>query len=181
MRISVYEAMTSAETSARMGVSLLAVAPMPKKTVTHKSAIHGNGVFAAVAITKGARLIEYKGRRCTHDDVDAGESGDIESGHTFLFTLNDDWVIDANFEGNAARWINHSCAPNCEAVLVENEEDPKRSKVFIESIRAIKPGEELTYDYGITLAERHTPRLKKIWACRCGSKKCTGTMLRPKR
>ncbi len=154
---------------------------MPKKILTRKSAIHGNGVFAALPIAKGERLIEYRGARRTHEDVDAGDSGDIDSGHTFLFTLNEDWVIDANFEGNAARWINHSCAPNCEAVLVENDVDPKKSRVFIEAIRAIRPGEELTYDYGITLAERHTPRLKKIWACRCGAKDCTGTMLKPKR
>lgn len=154
---------------------------MPRKIATRKSAIHGNGMFAVLPLKKGERLIEYKGRRRTHDEVDAGDSGDIESGHTFLFTLNDDWVIDANFEGNDARWINHSCSPNCEAVLDEDEDEPKHSRVFIEAIRAIKPGEELTYDYGITLAERHTPRLKKIWACRCGSKDCTGTMLRPKR
>ena len=154
---------------------------MPKKIQTRKSAIHGNGMFAVLPIGKGERLIEYKGRRRSHEEVDGGDSGDIESGHTFLFTLDEDWVIDANFEGNAARWINHSCAPNCEAVLVEDEDNPKRSRVFIESIRAIKPGEELTYDYGIRLAERHTPRLKKIWACRCGAKTCTGTMLKPKR
>ena len=154
---------------------------MPQKIATRKSAIHGNGVFAALPIDKGERLIEYKGRRRSHEEVDAGDSGDIESGHTFLFTLNEDWVIDANFEGNDARWINHSCAPNCEAVMVEDEAEPKRSRVFIEAVRAIKPGEELTYDYGITLAERHTPRLKKIWACRCGSRDCTGTMLKPKR
>ena len=66
-------------------------------------------------------------------------------------------MIDANYEGNDARWINHGCAPNCEAMLDENEDDPKQSRVFIEAIRAIKPGEELTYDYGITLDERHTP------------------------
>jgi hypothetical protein len=154
---------------------------MPKKIATRKSTIHGNGMFAVAAIAKGERLIEYKGQRRTHDEVDAGDSGDIESGHTFLFTLNDAWVIDANSEGNAARWINHSCAPNCEAVLEEDDDAPMKSRVFIEAIRAIKPGEELTYDYGISLAERHTPRLKKIWACRCGSKKCTGTMLKPKR
>ncbi len=154
---------------------------MPKKITTRRSAIHGNGMFAVAQLKKGERLIEYKGRRRTHKDVDAGDSGDIDSGHTFLFTLNDDWVIDANFEGNDARWINHSCTPNCEAVLDEDEDDGSKSRVFIEAIRAIKPGQELTYDYGITLAERHTPRLKKIWACRCGSKKCTGTMLRPKR
>jgi SET domain-containing protein len=81
-----------------------------------------------------------------------------------------------------ARWINHSCDPNCEAVLDEDDDkDPRKDRVFIESTRAIKPGEELTYDYGITLDAPHTARLKKIWACHCGSKKCTGTMLKPKR
>ena len=154
---------------------------MPRKIATRKSAIHGNGMIAVLPLKKGERLLEYKGRLRSHEEVDAGESGDAESGHTFLFTLNDDWVIDANFEGNDARWINHSCDPNCEAVLDEDEADSSKSRVFIEAIRAIKPGEELTYDYGITLAERHTPRLKKIWACRCGAKACTGTMLRPKR
>ena len=155
---------------------------MPRKTVARKSAIHGNGVFALVPIARGERVIEYKGRRRTHDEVDAGDTGGVESGHTFLFTLNDDYVIDANFEGNSARWINHSCDPNCEAVLEEHEgKDRRKDRVFIEAKRAIKPGEELTYDYGITLDEPHTARLKKIWACRCGSKKCTGTMLKPKR
>ena len=155
---------------------------MPRKIAARKSAIHGNGVFALAPIAKGERIIEYKGRRRTHADVDASDSGDVESGHTFLFTLNDDYVIDANFEGNSARWINHSCAPNCESEVVEDPDgDPKRDRVFIEARRAIKPGEELTYDYGITLDEPHTARLKKIWACRCGAKKCTGTMLRPKR
>ena len=110
---------------------------MPKKIVTRKSAIHGNGMFAVAPIRKGERLIEYKGRRRTHEDVDAGDSGDVDSGHTFLFTLNDDWVIDANFEGNDARWINHSCDPNCEAVLDEDEEDSKQSRVFIEAIREV--------------------------------------------
>ena len=154
---------------------------MPKKIATRKSAIHGNGMFAVAPIAKGERLIEYKGRRRSHEEVDNDDSGDVESGHTFLFTLDEDWVIDANYEGNSARWINHSCAPNCEAVMEEDADDPRASKVFIEAIRGIKAGEELTYDYGITLAQRHTPRLKKIWACLCGAKACTGTMLRPKR
>ncbi|WP_022974157.1 SET domain-containing protein, partial [Xanthomonas maliensis] len=97
-------------------------------------------------------------------------------------TLSDQYVIDANYEGNVARWINHSCNPNCEAVLEEAEgDDRSKDKVFIEAKRAIKPGQELTYNYGITLAERHTARMKKIWECRCGSKNCTGTMLQPKR
>ncbi|MBO9716609.1 MAG: SET domain-containing protein-lysine N-methyltransferase [Pseudoxanthomonas sp.] len=155
---------------------------MPRKIAARKSPIHGNGVFAVAPIRKGERVIEYKGRRRTHEQVDNDVGGDIDSGHTFLFTLNDDWVIDASYEGNDARWINHSCDPNCEAVTVENEDgDNRHDKVFIEAIRDIAPGEELSYNYGITLAERHTPRLKKIWACLCGSKKCTGTMLQPKR
>jgi SET domain-containing protein len=154
---------------------------MPRKIVAHKSAIHGNGVFAQLPIARGERIIEYKGQRRTHAEVDAGDTAAADSGHTFLFTLNDDYVIDANHGGNTARWINHSCKPNCEAVLEENETDPKKSKVFIEARRAIRPGEELTYDYGITLEEPHTARLKKIWACRCGAKTCTGTMLKPKR
>jgi uncharacterized protein len=155
---------------------------MPRKIVARRSAIHGNGVFAAAPIAKGERLIEYKGLRRTHEDVDNGDTGDVESGHTFLFTLNDEYVIDANFGGNTARWMNHSCAPNCEAVMEEADGDDRtKDRVFIEAIRAIKAGEELTYDYGITLDEPHTARLKKIWACRCGAKKCTGTMLKPKR
>ena len=105
-----------------------------------------------------------------------------ENGHTFLFTLNDDYVIDANVDGNVARWINHSCAPNCEAVLEENSKGKgRKDKVFIEAIRDIEPGEELTYNYGIVLDEPHTAKLKKIWGCKCGAGKCTGTMLQPKR
>ena len=155
---------------------------MPKKIATRRSAIHGNGMFAVEALKKGERLIEYKGKRRTHEEVDADDTGDVDSGHTFLFTLNDEYVIDANHKGNKARWINHSCDPNCEAVIEEHDgKNRKKDKVFIEAIRAIKPGEELTYNYGITLDEPHTARLKKIWACRCGSKKCTGTMLQPKK
>lgn len=154
---------------------------MPRKIAARKSPIHGNGVFAVAPLAKGERVIEYKGQRRSHDDVDNDSGGDVESGHTFLFTLNDDWVIDATRKGNDARWINHSCDPNCEAVIDEDEGgDSRKDRVFIEAIRDIAPGEELSYNYGITLAERHTPRLKKIWACLCGSPRCTGTMLQPK-
>ncbi|KZV15380.1 myeloid/lymphoid or mixed-lineage leukemia protein 3 [Dorcoceras hygrometricum] len=109
-----------------------------------------------------------------------GDGG--ETGHTFLFTLNDDYIIDANRKGNSARWINHSCAPNCRAVVEESADgNPRHDKVMIEAIRAIKPGEELTYDYGITLEVPHTARLKKLWKCLCGAPDCTGTLLKPKR
>ena len=154
---------------------------MPRKIVARRSPIHGNGVFAAAPIRNGERVIEYKGRRRTHEEVDQDIGGDVESGHTFLFTLNDDWVIDASYEGNDARWINHSCSPNCEAVLEEADGDDRtKDRVFIEAIRDIKPGQELSYNYGITLEEKHTPELKKIWECRCGSRNCTGTLLQPK-
>jgi len=154
---------------------------MPSNIETRRSAIHGNGVFAAAPIKKGTRLIQYQGKLRSHDEVDRVYADDIDTGHTFLFTLNDDFVIDANVNGNDARWINHSCDPNCEAVIDEDaDKDPAKDRVFIEAIRAIKPGEELTYNYGIKLAEAHTPKMKKLWACHCGSKKCTGTMLQPK-
>jgi SET domain-containing protein len=155
---------------------------MPAKIATRRSTIHGNGVFATAPIRKGERLIQYKGRHRTHKAVDRIYADEVETGHTFLFTLNETYVIDANEDGNDARWINHSCDPNCEAVTVEDEdEDPNLDQVWIEARRAIRPGEELTYNYGITLSEPHTAEMKKLWACHCGSPKCTGTMLQPKR
>jgi len=153
-----------------------------KKIAARLSPIHGNGVFATGTIAKGERIVRYKGKLRSHEEVDE-EYGDIdEDGHTFLFTLNDDYVVDANVGGNIARWINHSCKPNCEAVIEENAKGKRhKDKVFIEAMRTIKPGEELTYNYGITLDERQTPKLKKLWACKCGARNCTGTMLQPKR
>jgi hypothetical protein len=92
---------------------------MPRKIVARRSQIHGNGVFAAATIKKGEAPDRIQGQRRTHEEVDNGDTGDVDSGHTFLFTLNDEYVIDANHGGNTARWINHSCDPNCEAVLEE--------------------------------------------------------------
>ena len=147
-----------------------------------QSPIHGNGVFATAPIKKSTRLIQYQGALLTHKQVDRVYADDVETGHTFLFTLNEHFVIDANVDGNDARWINHSCEPNCEAVVEEDDDgNPTQDKIFIEATRAIKPGEELTYNYGIVLGEPHTARLKKLWTCLCGAKKCTGTMLQPKR
>ncbi|HTA64186.1 MAG TPA: SET domain-containing protein-lysine N-methyltransferase [Xanthomonadaceae bacterium] len=155
---------------------------MTRKIHVRHSKIHGNGMFAATDIPVGTRLIEYKGRLMTHRNADQLYDGSTESGHTFLFTLNDKYILDANVDGNDARWINHGCDPNCEAVLEEADgSDRRKDRVFIESKRAIKAGEELTYNYGIVLEERQTPRLKAVWACHCGSPKCTGTMLQPKR
>lgn len=154
---------------------------MTRRIAARRSPIHGNGVFAVAPIRKGEEIIRYQGTLMTHAEADEMYGDGGESGHTFLFTLNDKYLIDANVRGNDARWINHSCAPNCQAWVIEHASgDPRRDRIVIETRRRIHKGEELTYDYGITLAERHTVRLKRIWACRCGSKKCTGTLLKPK-
>ncbi len=155
---------------------------MPKRIAARRSPIHGNGVFALVDIPAHTELIEYRGKRLTHAQADRLHANTSDSGHTFLFTLNDKYVLDANSEGNIARWINHSCAPNCRALLEEDADgDARKDRVLIETLRPLRACEELTYDYGIVLAERLTPRLKAIWACCCGAPRCTGTMLKPKR
>lgn len=155
---------------------------MAKKIQAKRSKIHGTGVFAKKDIAKGELVIEYKGLIRTHAEVDAAYEDVEESGHTFLFTLNEDYVIDANIDGNEARWINHSCTTNCQAVHQENTKgNLKKDRILIEAIRDIKAGEELTYNYGIRLSEPHTKKLKKLWRCLCGSENCTGTLLQPKK
>ncbi|CAG0992705.1 hypothetical protein BURK1_02357 [Burkholderiales bacterium] len=135
------------------------------------SPIHGRGVFATRTIRKGETVIEYRGRRTTWEDA----SGQPESGddphHTFLFSLDDGRVIDAAVRGNSARWINHSCAPNCEAY------EDERGRVFIAARRTIRAGEELAYDYRLSIDGRVGPRMRKAYACRCGARRCRGTML----
>ena len=94
--------------------------------------------------------------------------------HTFLFAIDDEVVVDAGVNGNAARWLNHSCAPNCDVVV-----DGRR--LWIETIHDIEPGEELVYDYAYVLEERHTPAAKKKYPCHCGAITCRGTILIPKK
>jgi uncharacterized protein len=155
---------------------------MTQRIIRRDSPIHGSGVFATTDIPKGEEVIQYRGKILTHDEANRLYAGDADSGHTFLFTMNEKYLIDGGQGGNVARWFNHSCAPNCQAWLIENPDGDKlKDRVVIETKRAVKSGEELTYDYGIKLEERHTARLKKIWACRCGKKNCTGTLLKPKR
>jgi uncharacterized protein len=140
-----------------------------------RSRIHGKGVFARVPIPEGTRIIEYRGEKITNDEADARYPDDpTRQHHTFLFSIDDEVVIDAAFKGNMARWINHSCDPNCDAVI-EGE------RIWIESIRDIAAGEELRYDYNFILPERHTPALKKRFPCVCGAPGCRGTILAKKR
>jgi hypothetical protein len=155
---------------------------MQRKLSVHRSAIHGRGIFAAVDLPAGTQLIEYKGRRLTHAEAHELYGGTAETGHTFLFTLNDHYLIDGNFGGNSARWINHSCEPNCQATIyVDVNYNEARDKVYIETTKPVRAGEEFTYDYGIILAQRHTAKLKSIWRCLCGSANCTGTLLKPRK
>lgn len=140
-----------------------------------RSGIHGRGVFAARDIPKGTRILEYRGVRISYDRAAELYSEDEDQPtHTFLFEIDDDTVIDAAQRGNAARWINHSCAPNCEAV-------DEGGRIYIEALRRIRAGEELGYDYNITLEERHTAAERRRWACLCGARVCRGTLLADKR
>ena len=155
---------------------------MKPKVETRKSKIHGNGVFAIADIKKGEPIMEYKGRLITHEESDEKYATDMETGHTFIFILNDDWVIDANVDGNDARWINTGCEPNAEAFVHEHKgKDRRKDRVIIEAKRAIKKGEEITYDYGIVISEPPSKEELKAWTCRCGSPKCKGTMLKWKK
>src|SRR3954470_19117089 len=106
-----------------------------------RSPMQGLGAFATERIPPGVRLIEYAGERLTPAEADA-RYPDVpgERHHTFLFAIDDDIVIDAAVDGNEARFINHSCDPNCDAVI-------EGSKIWIDAIRDIEPGEELAYDY----------------------------------
>lgn len=135
------------------------------------SRVHGYGVFARRRIRKGTSVIEYLGDRVSHEVANTRyEDKDPRDGHTFLFTVDAKTVIDAGVDGNDARFINHGCDPNCEAVDIGK-------RIFIEAVRTIQPGEELAYDYGIQRDDDDPPDVDVIFACRCGAAKCRGSML----
>jgi SET domain-containing protein len=137
------------------------------------SPLHGLGVFATRRIARGTRVIEYLGERVSHEEADRRyDHKDVRDNHTFLFIVDAHTVIDAGVDGNAARYVNHSCTANCESVI-ENR------RVFIDAIRAILPGEELTYDYQIQRERDDPAEIDAIFACRCASERCRGTMLWP--
>jgi hypothetical protein len=146
-----------------------------RRIQVRRSGVHGKGVFALRPIPAGTPIIEYTGeviswkealRRHPHDPADPN--------HTFYFHIDDAHVIDAKHGGNASRWINHSCEPNCEA-------DEREGRVFIKALRDIAPGDELFYDYGLVIDGRQTAALKRQYECRCGSPRCRRTMLAPRR
>ena len=138
-----------------------------------RSKVHGYGAFATRDIKKGERIDEYLGDRISHNAADLRyEDHDENDNHTFLFIVDKKTVIDAGIGGNDARFINHKCDPNCESTI-------EKGRVFIEAIRAVAKGEELGYDYQIGREKDDPENVDEIYACRCGSPKCRGTMLWP--
>jgi uncharacterized protein len=144
-----------------------------KWIVVRRSKVHGNGCFARRFIPKGTRIIEYLGERISHKEADQRyEGSDVNDNHTFLFIADRKTVIDATRGGNESRWVNHHCDGNCES-------ETEKGRVFVDAIKDIEKGEELGYDYQIGRDKNDPPNVDEIYACRCGSPKCRGTMLWP--
>jgi hypothetical protein len=137
------------------------------------SPVHGFGVFAVREIAKGEVIAEYAGERISHAAADERyRDRDVNSSHTFLLTLDDEWVIDGSVGGNDMRFVNHRCEPNCEAV-------ERNGQMFIVATRRIPTGEELGFEYNIGREEDDPENVDEIYACRCNSRRCRGTILWP--
>ena len=134
-----------------------------------ESTIQGHGVLARCSIAAGVRIIEYTGEVISDEEADRRyDDRTMDRHHTFLFSLDDGRCIDAA-GGNQARFINHSCAPNCQAVEIDG-------RIWIESICPIEPGDELTYDYAYARSECDEA-LEALYVCRCRAPSCRGTIL----
>jgi SET domain-containing protein len=116
--------------------------PLPR-IVRRRSALHGFGVFALEPINKNKRIIDYAGELIHNSKSSAREAEYLEEGCIWVFRINRAWSRDAGVGGNVARFINHSCTPNCWV-----EVDVPTRTIWIRASRRISPGEELTYDYG---------------------------------
>ena len=157
--------------AARTANSSLRISAGGRHTQVRESDIHGKGVYAIRPIKAGDKVLEYKGEIITWKKAEARHPHDpSQPNHTFYFHLDDGHVIDARHTGNSAKWINHSCEPNLEATQDGN-------RIFLNALRDIKVGEELSYDYGLVIDLRKTARVKKDFACFCGATDCRGTML----
>ena len=150
--------------------------PVPEPAlVVRRSKVHGLGVFATRAIPKGEIIEEYVGERISHGEANwRYRHRDVNDNHTFLFTVSSRTVIDARNQGNDTRYINHRCDPNCEPQI-------RRGRVFIVATRAVRAGEELGFEYNIGREDDDPPNVDDIYACRCGARRCRGTLLWPPR
>ena len=136
------------------------------------SKISGLGAFAQRPIPKGARIIEYRGERISPAEADRRYADSPEGHpHVLLFTVNSRIVIDGGVRGNEARFINHSCSPNCEAVT-------EGRRIWIYALKDIAVGEELTYDYNLTGDPQDLAEQRREYPCNCGSANCRGTMFK---
>lgn len=141
--------------------------------VVKPSKLHGNGVFALRDIPEGTRILQYAGKRLTPEQADTlFPVNPDEPFHTFFFALSNGKIVDGGQGGNDSRWINHSCAPNC-----EGHENADGSRVFIVAMRNIAAGEELLYDYSLVIDDEITDELKQNYRCLCGAPQCRGTMI----
>jgi SET domain-containing protein len=134
------------------------------------SGIHGRGVFALRRIRKGTRILEYTGERISNKEADRRyDDTKMKRHHTFLFTLDSKICIDGSIKtgGGDASFINHSCEPNCEAVITGK-------KIFIHALHTIEPGTELAYDYKYERTGRNDAKLEK-----CGAPSCRGSIMQP--
>jgi SET domain-containing protein len=125
---------------------------IPPKIVRRKSQLHGGGVFAAEPIAKNTRIIDYAGELVRNTESEEREDRYFAEGCIWVFRVNRAWSRDANVGGNTARFINHSCTPNCYYEIVDKT-------IWIRAARNIRRGEELTYNY-------HTTGERTI-SCRC--------------
>lgn len=152
--------------------SIPPVASEPPPFVVRRSAIQGRGVFATRDIAKEDLIIEYLGKRMTHDEVGVDDEA-VRRHHTFLFSVDDEICVDGAIDGNEARLINHSCEPNAYAEI-------EKRRIFIRALRPIVAGEEIVYDYWYSTDPSYTlADLKRLYPCRCGAAKCRGTLAAP--
>lgn len=140
--------------------------------VVRESKIQGRGVFARTRIRKGRRIIEYTGERISpEEETRRYDDVAMERHHTFLFHVDEETTIDGAVGGSDARFINHSCDPNCESI----DDD---GRIFIHAIKTIHPGEELLYDYNFEFDEDDdADEITKRYVCHCGSPNCRGTIV----
>jgi SET domain-containing protein len=117
----------------------------------------GLGLFATKAIKRAAYIATYCGRRISTEVAEKRE----RRGAKYMFELNSEWVIDGSPRGNVARYLNHSCKPNAKPMV-------RKGKIVFVALRAIEPGEEITYDYG----RDYFDYFLKKGGCRCIS--CRG-------
>lgn len=143
--------------------------------VVRNSRIHGRGVFATRRIRKGTRIVEYTGERISNKEADRRyDDTKMSRHHTFLFTLDSKTVIDGAIStgGGDASFINHSCEPNCEAVITAK-------KIFIHALRTIERGTELAYDYRYERTGKNDAQLERFYVCKCGAPNCRGSIMTP--